>query len=57
MYWKRRVLRLGFGVYMVPSVILAIVALGFWTGLDIGKHVLSFSSVVVAFKRGFKSSH
>ncbi|CAN1599676.1 protein of unknown function [Pseudomonas mediterranea] len=51
MYWKRRVLRLGFRVHMVPSVILAIIAFGFWAGLDISKHVLSFSSEVLIFNR------
>ncbi|ROM46085.1 hypothetical protein BK648_15665 [Pseudomonas poae] len=49
-YWERWVLRLGFGVYVMPPVVLAIIAFGFWAGLDIGKHVLSFSFVVVAFK-------
>ena len=35
---------------MVPSVVLAIIAFGFWAGLDISKHVLSFSSVVLVFQ-------
>jgi len=50
MYWKRRVLRLGCRVHMVPSVVLAIIAFGFWAGLDISKHALSFSSVVLVFQ-------
>jgi len=42
-YRQRWMFRLGFGVYMAPSVVLAIFSCWFGAGLDICKHVQSLS--------------
>lgn len=34
-------------VYVTPSVILAVFSFWLWSGLDISKHILSLSLVVV----------
>lgn len=51
-YWERWMFRLGFRVYVVPSVVLAVFSCRFGAGLDVGKHVLSFSLAVLAFQWG-----
>lgn len=43
-------LRLGFGVYVTPSVVLAVFPRWFRAGFYISKHVLSFSFVVLVFQ-------
>jgi hypothetical protein len=45
-------LRLCFRVYMMPSVVLAVLSCWFGAGLDISKHVLSFSCVAPVFNGG-----
>jgi hypothetical protein len=50
MYWERLMFVFVFRVYVVPSVVLAIVSCWFGAGLDVGKHVLSFSLAVLAFQ-------
>lgn len=49
-------LRLGFRVYVVPSVVLAVFSFWFGAGLDVGKHVLSFSLAMLAFNGGREPS-
>lgn len=50
-------LRLCFRVYMMPSVVLAVLSCWFWAGLDISKHVLSFSFVGLVFNGGCEPPH
>jgi len=52
MYWERLVFVFVFRIYMVPSVVLAIVSCWFGAGLDVGKHVLSFSLAMRAVQCG-----
>lgn len=50
MYRKRWVLRFVFWVYMTPSVVFAVVSSRLWSGLDISKHILSLSLVMLILK-------